>query len=124
MCGIAGFINFKNNSELARRANEIQKHRGPDSQDVWSNNFLALAHQRLSIIDLNSRSDQPLMKENFVIIYNGEVYNYLELKNEYLSDIDFITDSETIKPILALAVVLEYLFVAIVCAAVLIKNPS
>lgn len=95
MCGIAGFINFKNNSELARRANEIQKHRGPDSQDVWSNNFLALAHQRLSIIDLNSRSDQPLMKENFVIIYNGEVYNYLELKNEYLSDIDFITDSDT-----------------------------
>ncbi len=95
MCGIAGFINFKNNSELARRANEIQKHRGPDSQDVWSNDFLALAHQRLSIIDLNSRSDQPLVKENFVIIYNGEIYNYLELKNEYLSDIDFITDSDT-----------------------------
>ena len=95
MCGIAGFINFKNNVELAKRANEIQKHRGPDSQDVWSNDFLALGHQRLSIIDLNSRSDQPLVKENFVIIYNGEVYNYLELKNEYLSDIDFITDSDT-----------------------------
>lgn len=95
MCGIAGFINFKNNTELARGANEIQKHRGPDSQDVWSNDFLALSHQRLSIIDLNSRSDQPLVKENFVIVYNGEVYNYLELKNEYLSDVDFITDSDT-----------------------------
>lgn len=95
MCGIAGFINFKKNAELARKANEIQKHRGPDSQDVWSNGFLALAHQRLSIIDLNSRSDQPLVKEDFVIIYNGEVYNYLELKNEYLSDIDFISNSDT-----------------------------
>lgn len=95
MCGIAGFVNFNNNEELAVKSNKIQNHRGPDSQGIWSNNFLSLAHQRLSIIDLNSRSDQPLVKEKFVIIYNGEVYNYLELKNEYLSDIDFITDSDT-----------------------------
>ena len=95
MCGIAGFINFKKNTELAIRANELQKHRGPDIQDVWSNDFLALAHQRLSIIDLSSRSDQPFVKEKFVIVYNGEVYNYLELKKEYLNEINFITDSDT-----------------------------
>lgn len=95
MCGIAGFINFDNNLDLAERANIIQKHRGPDSQKVWYDDFICLSHQRLSIIDLNSRSDQPFVKGNYVIIYNGEIYNYLQLKNEYLSNIDFLTDSDT-----------------------------
>ena len=85
MCGIAGFINFSDGEELAVKANEIQKHRGPDNQQVWTKGVVSFAHQRLSIIDLNERSNQPLEKDNLVIIYNGELYNYLELrKNIYL----------------------------------------
>lgn len=95
MCGIAGFIGFPKNIEYAEQANEIQKHRGPDSQAVWSNGFLSFAHQRLSIIDLSNRSDQPLVKNEFIIVYNGEVYNYVELKEKHLSDVNFKTDSDT-----------------------------
>ena len=95
MCGIAGFIGFEKNIQYAEQANEIQKHRGPDSQAVWSNQFLSFSHQRLSIIDLSKRSDQPLIKNEFVIIYNGEVYNYKELKIKYLSDVTFKTGSDT-----------------------------
>ena len=95
MCGIAGFIGFPKNIEYAEQANEIQKHRGPDSQAVWSNEFLSFAHQRLSIIDLSNRSDQPLVKNEFIIVYNGEVYNYVELKEKHLSDVNFKTDSDT-----------------------------
>lgn len=95
MCGIAGFLNFNDNIELARMANEIQKHRGPDAQEIWSDNYLALAHQRLSIIDLDKRSDQPFVKGNYVIIYNGEVYNYKELIETHLEGIDLTTSSDT-----------------------------
>lgn len=95
MCGIAGFIGFPKNIQYAELANEIQKHRGPDSQAVWSNEFLSFAHQRLSIIDLSDRSDQPLVKNEFIIVYNGEVYNYEKLKEKYLSDVIFTTDSDT-----------------------------
>lgn len=95
MCGIAGFIGFSKNILYSEQANEIQKHRGPDSQAVWSNEFLSFAHQRLSIIDLSDRSDQPLVKNEFIIVYNGEVYNYEKLKEKYLSDVIFTTDSDT-----------------------------
>lgn len=95
MCGIAGFIGFPENRQYARQANKIQKHRGPDSQAVWSNEFLSLAHQRLSIIDLSNRSDQPLVKNEYVIVYNGEVYNYKALREKYLSNVNFKTDSDT-----------------------------
>ena len=95
MCGLAGFINFENAKELAFRSNFIQKHRGPDSQAVWTDNFTAFSHQRLSIIDLDSRSDQPFIKDDFVIVYNGEIYNYKELKSKYLSKVKFLTTSDT-----------------------------
>ncbi len=104
MCGIAGFINFNNNLGLAEKANEIQKHRGPDHQGIWYDDFIALAHQRLSIIDLSERSNQPFEKNGLVIVFNGEIYNYKELKKQLLeknSEIDFTTTSDT-------EVVLEY----------------
>lgn len=95
MCGIAGFIGFSENVKMATEANKIQEHRGPDSQAVWKNDFLALAHQRLSIIDLSSRSDQPFIKGQYVMIYNGEIYNYQELKESYLQGVEFKTGSDT-----------------------------
>ena len=98
MCGLAGFSGFKNNRVLANEANVIQQHRGPDAQSVWTDEFVALAHQRLSIIDVGDRSNQPFRKEEWLIVFNGEIYNYKELKELLLienSSLQFITESDT-----------------------------
>ncbi len=97
MCGIAGFINFKEGRELAIRANFLQRHRGPDHQSIWAENGVALCSQRLSIIDLADRSNQPLHKQGLVIIYNGELYNYRELRDDLAknSGVQFSTESDT-----------------------------
>lgn len=103
MCGLAGFIRFEHNEELANSANKIQAHRGPDHQAIWSDNHVCLAHQRLSIIDLSERGNQPLQKDNLLIVFNGEIYNYKELRKELedIGRIEFQSDSDT-------EVVLEY----------------
>jgi asparagine synthase (glutamine-hydrolysing) len=85
MCGIAGFINFRNHQLLAETLSCAQQHRGPDAQNIWSDTLISLSHQRLSIIDLDSRSNQPLVKDGLVIIFNGEIYNYKELREYILS---------------------------------------
>jgi asparagine synthase (glutamine-hydrolysing) len=97
MCGIAGFVGFSNNIRLAEQANIIQKHRGPDNQSVWSDEHIALSHQRLSIIDLSAAANQPFVKHNLVIIFNGEVYNYKELqvKLQNEKNVSFITSCDT-----------------------------
>lgn len=95
MCGIAGFIGYKNNTLLAEQANLIQKHRGPDNQSVWNDNYISLAHQRLSIIDLSEAANQPMLKEDFVIIFNGEIYNFKELRSTHLQGLPYTTQSDT-----------------------------
>lgn len=97
MCGIAGFIGFNDNYSIAKEAGVIQKHRGPDNQAVWSDDYIAMAHQRLSIIDLNARSDQPFQKHHLVIIFNGELYNYKEIRDYLIAkkDAKFSTESDT-----------------------------
>ena len=98
MCGIAGFINFPNPGELIGIANHEQAHRGPDSQKGWMEDNIAFAHQRLSIIDLAERSDQPFIKDGLVMIFNGEIYNYQELKQRLLTanpSLVFRTTSDT-----------------------------
>ena len=97
MCGIAGFIGFSNNDELAANANKIQQHRGPDNQQSWADDYIALAHQRLSIIDLSEAGNQPFIKHNLVIIFNGEIYNYKELQTKLEKEkaVKFISSSDT-----------------------------
>lgn len=98
MCGIAGFINFKDPVSLAQMANRVQQHRGPDSQHHWLYNNVCLVHQRLSIIDLDKRSDQPFTKGSLTIIFNGEIYNYKALKDQIRQldpTVQFITTSDT-----------------------------
>jgi len=97
MCGIAGFINLENGIEYAKRVNEIQSHRGPDSTGLWSDENIVFCHQRLSIIDIDSRSDQPFVKDGLIIVFNGELYNYKALKDELLANeaVDFKTNSDT-----------------------------
>lgn len=97
MCGLAGFIGFKNNLLLAETANKCQQHRGPDNQSVWNDNYIALAHQRLSIIDLSDEANQPFHKGDLVIVFNGEIYNYKELQSQLKLErkVVFKTSSDT-----------------------------
>ncbi|MFA5455713.1 MAG: asparagine synthase (glutamine-hydrolyzing) [Sulfurimonas sp.] len=89
MCGISGIIN-KNGNKVDK--NEIQKindlifHRGPDDEGFYFEKNFAFGHRRLSILDLSSDGHQPMhYLDKYVITYNGEVYNYLEIKEELLA---------------------------------------
>ena len=83
MCGITGFISFQpffERSDLEAMNNKLQ-HRGPDAEGFFMDDYCGLGHRRLSIIDLSSRANQPMFSSNdrYVIVYNGEVYNYSEI---------------------------------------------
>ena len=101
MCGIAGAVNLSLESipELQRRLgvmNELQRHRGPDGEGIWLHpgNCLGFAHRRLSIIDLVTGS-QPMTEPGANwITYNGEIYNFVELRSELGSE-NFRTTSDT-----------------------------
>lgn len=97
MCGLAGFIGFENNTDLAAKANKIQQHRGPDNQSVWHDDYIAFAHQRLSIIDLSEAANQPFHKHDLVTVFNGEIYNYKELQDKLIAEkqVTFNTSSDT-----------------------------
>ena len=83
-------------SALAARMLEVMAHRGPDHRQVFQNSAATLGHNRLSIIDLSSASHQPLSRGNLTITYNGEVYNYLELRAELEADgMHFSTSGDT-----------------------------
>lgn len=90
MCGIAGYINrhteAKASEEVLRRMTTVVDHRGPDAEGHLVRGNIALGHRRLSIIDLAS-GDQPMHNPDgtCVITYNGEIYNYLELRDELRS---------------------------------------
>ena len=86
MCGIAGIVSSKVAKDKAivalQRMNNAIAHRGPDAEGTWNDNFAYLGHRRLSIIDLSDSGTQPLHSydNRYVIIYNGELYNYKELR--------------------------------------------
>lgn len=98
MCGIAGIITKREEKEeLITKMSERIKHRGPDGEGYFIDDDIALAHRRLSIIDL-STGNQPMFNEDksVVIVYNGEIYNYKELKEELLAlGHTFTTTSDT-----------------------------
>ena len=100
MCGIFGFKLKRslNDNDLNKslKCLNLLKHRGPDNQGYYfdKKNGVFLGHTRLSIIDLSEKSNQPFIKDNLVIAYNGEVYNYKEIKDD-LDDQNFSTNSDT-----------------------------
>lgn len=102
MCGIVGIVNLKNKKyeNLEKHLtvmNELQTHRGPDGEGIWSNreHSVGFGHKRLSIIDLSSDGKQPMIDDELTITYNGEIYNYLELKEELKEEYNFKTNSDT-----------------------------
>ena len=101
MCGIAGIVNLGHNqpisSDVLRRMISIQQHRGPDESGAYIDDSIGLAHARLSIIDLKDGT-QPIHNEDksLWIIYNGEVFNYPELRQELIQHgHKFYTTSDT-----------------------------
>ena len=99
MCGIVGIVssNKKELSKITEATHTLSK-RGPDNQSVEIFNHVALGHARLSIIDTSKGANQPFTdaSERYVLAFNGEIYNYLELKEELLADgISFVTNSDT-----------------------------
>ena len=84
MCGIAGIISDSDvNSRLTLMKNSLF-HRGPDYQSTYQHQNIGLVHTRLSIIDLEKESNQPMVDQldQYVIVFNGEIYNYKELRSE------------------------------------------
>lgn len=102
MCGIAGFCDFskKSSNEILRNMTDSLHHRGPDDVGYffYENNFaqIGLGHKRLSILDLSAHGHQPMTFEYLNIVYNGEVYNFREIKKELLAlGYRFNSDSDT-----------------------------
>ena len=100
MCGIAGFISPNYNQEHLRRITSSIKHRGPDAEGYFSDHAdqIGLGHRRLSIIDLSAAANQPFysLDGRYVMVYNGEVYNFRELAVKYGIHPRTSSDSEII----------------------------
>jgi asparagine synthase (glutamine-hydrolysing) len=100
MCGISAIVHPK--GELQVRSilegmNAAMTHRGPDAGGFFTNKHIGLGHRRLSIIDTEQSANQPMRSSNnnWIIVFNGEIYNYVELKANELQDVTFKTASDT-----------------------------
>ena len=103
MCGISGIYSLSkekipNLDTKLNFLNKTLKHRGPDFSDIWvhENRALGLGHTRLSIIDLSQNANQPMKSRNGnVIVFNGEIYNFDDLKDNLKKTYNFKSKSDT-----------------------------
>lgn len=98
MCGIFGVTNFNTSAlKLARESLDTLQHRGPDQWNDYYDEYVYLGHRRLSIMDLSKQGIQPMVStdKNVLITVNGEVYNFLELKNELQEKYQFVSTSDS-----------------------------
>ncbi len=97
MCGIAGILGENAKSNVIDDMLMVQHHRGPDYKGKWLENDVALGHNRLSIIDLSNSANQPFSDntKRYTIVFNGEIYNYIELRKKLKSSYKFQTSSDT-----------------------------
>ncbi len=109
MCGIAGIINF--NDEVIdplklKGMTDSISHRGPDGEGQWIEDNIGIGHRRLSIIDLSSAGNQPMLSSDkrYVLSYNGEVYNFKELRGE-LKNLGYSFKSQTDSEVVLYALV-------------------
>lgn len=98
MCGIVGFYSKRGDKKhIIQEQLKSLKHRGPDDADIYVDKNIAFGHSRLAIIDIEN-AKQPMRSgdDNYILIFNGEIYNYIELKEELKSKgVDFKTNSDT-----------------------------
>lgn len=101
MCSIIGYFKLNKDKiphkDFVNFGFELMKHRGPDNENfkIYNNESVCLGHQRLSIIDTSSAANQPMESGNDAIIFNGEIYNYSEIKDSTLGGDNFLTGSDT-----------------------------
>lgn len=99
MCGIAGIIDFAGRpvlQEELKKMTDAIAHRGPDGEGFFTKGNVGFGHRRLSIIDLSNAAAQPMTRFGLTITYNGEIYNYIELRKELeQQEIVFTTQSDT-----------------------------
>ena len=101
MCGICGAFSFDrthlNEEDIRTMMGKIH-HRGPDDEGIFLNNHIGFGIQRLSILDLSSAGHQPMqdISERYTIVFNGEIFNYIELKKELKAKgYDFRSNTDT-----------------------------
>lgn len=100
MCGITGIAQIRRQSVcegIVAKMNDAIAHRGPDASGIWSGEFCVLGHRRLSIIDTSTQGNQPFhfRDSQIVVVFNGEIYNYIELKKELSAQFTFKTQTDT-----------------------------
>ena len=104
MCGITGLYNYSgqqvDSKSIIKKIMNIQHNRGPDDNGMWQSKCkkIFFGHNRLSVIDLSTNGNQPFISSDdyFVITFNGEIYNFLEIKNELLKkNVTFKSNSDT-----------------------------
>lgn len=101
MCGICGIVDYTGitpkEKDLVNRMNQRLFHRGPDDGGTFFDEKLGLGHRRLSILDLSERAHQPMCyQERYTIVYNGEIYNFIEIRAELIQKgYRFSSDSDT-----------------------------
>lgn len=95
MCSISGYSNLSLNKDLNAVFFKAMQHRGDDAERFIVNDNWVILHQRLSIIDTSDLANQPMENNKFSIALNGEIYNYIELKNEFLKNVKLKSASDT-----------------------------
>ncbi len=97
MCGIVGIIGRKASQDQLDAMLKAQAHRGPDATESYRESEAFLGHNRLAIIDLSPEANQPFFSQDkrYVMVFNGEIYNYIELKKELEQTVSFETSSDT-----------------------------
>ena len=93
MCGIAGIVGEEASRETAERMSAALVHRGPDDHGLWSAPGVVFGHRRLTILDLSDAGHQPMSLGPYTLVYNGEIYNFRELREELPGP--FVSDSDT-----------------------------
>ncbi len=97
MCGIAGIVGKSANIENVKGMSRVIAHRGPDQEGYFHEGRIALGHRRLSIIDLSEAGKQPFYNDDksLVLVFNGEIYNYLEIREELNKKYHFKSKTDT-----------------------------
>ena len=85
MCGICGVVGRQVDEKEIRRMLDAIKHRGPDDEGVFQTDNVFLGHRRLAILDVSSAGHQPMAAEGCQLVFNGEIYNYIELRQELIT---------------------------------------
>ena len=100
MCGISGVYSFDQRGaslDTAKLLGSRLAHRGPDNFGCWAFDYASFAHNRLSFLDFSHTADQPFKNDDFALVYNGEIYNFKQLRQGLVDEfnVEFRTTSDT-----------------------------